>query len=80
MNEEEMMEIQQYLFQSPYSSQVQIGRPDPSAAQNEQTQDQTNALVKSSDQTRQEAQNFQSSQTKEVEPQVSSSKLLDTYA
>jgi len=26
------MNVDRYLFQSPYSSQVQIGRPDPSTA------------------------------------------------
>ena len=74
------MEIQQYLFQSPYSSQVQIGRVDPSVAQNETQQEQTSSLAESSNQTRKEAQNFQSSQTKEVQTQMSDSRLLDTYA
>ena len=29
------MNVDRYLFQSPYSSQVQIGRPDPAIVQKE---------------------------------------------
>lgn len=74
------MEIKQYLFQSPYSSQVQIGRPDPSVEQNQRTQEQTQSLVSNTNQTAKEAQQFNSTQTKEVTPSVASKDSLDLYA
>lgn len=33
--EEDMMNVDKYLFQSPYHSPVQFGRPDPSSKQEE---------------------------------------------
>lgn len=74
------MEIKQYLFQSPYSSQVQIGRLDPSVEQNQKAQEQTQSLVSSTNQTAKEAQQFNSAQTKEVTPSVTSKDSLDLYA
>jgi hypothetical protein len=74
------MEIKQYLFQSPYSSQVQIGRLDPSVEQNQKTQEQTQSLVNNTNQTAKEAQQFNSAQTKEVTPAVASKDSLDLYA
>ncbi|MCD6259391.1 MAG: hypothetical protein J7J31_07295 [Helicobacteraceae bacterium] len=74
------MEVKQYLFQSPYSSQVQIGRPDPSVEQNQKVREQTQSLVSNTNQTAKEAQQFNSTQTKEVTPSVASKDSLDLYA
>jgi len=74
------MEVKQYLFQSPYSSQVQIGRLDPSVEQNQKAQEQTQSLVSNTNQTAKEAQQFSATQTKEVTPSVASKDSLDLYA
>lgn len=74
------MEVKQYLFQSPYSNQVQIGRPDPSVEQNQKVQEQTQSLVSSTNQTAKEAQQFKATQTKEVTPSVAPKDSLDLYA
>ena len=69
------MQVQRYLFQSPYSSPVQFGRPDPTTKDN--TQDQQ--LLKQTNETAFKAQVFESSQKKEVTPTVSNNRL-DVYA
>ena len=75
------MNINRYLFQSPYSSQVQIGRPDPSVKTEENTQKGGSELTKNTNQTLKEAQTFQTSQVSEVKPKVESSSAgLDIYA
>lgn len=74
------MNVSSYLFQSPYSSPVQVGRVDPSAKQEEQKPQQSASSVPNTNQTLQEAQAFASSQVKEVTPMVDSQKLLDVYA
>jgi hypothetical protein len=70
------MEISRYLFESPYSSQVQIGRKDTSVSDQKNSQ----SLVDTSNQTATKAQSFESSQTKEVKPAVDSKNSLDVYA
>jgi len=79
------MEVSQYLFQSPSSSQVQVGRPDPSSKQSEPTKQesttQSNASVPN--ESLKNAQSFQATQTQEVTPTVESSEPvngLDVYA
>jgi hypothetical protein len=78
------MTVNRYLFQSPYSSQVQVGRLDPSVKQESDAQKASTELSKNSNETLQKAQNFQASQVSEVKPKVEaaadSSKLLDVYA
>jgi hypothetical protein len=74
------MNTTQYLFQSPYNTQVQFGRPDPSSEQNQKLQSDTNKLNQQTNSTAKEASNFQTNQTSEVKPTVSSSNLLDIYA
>jgi len=66
------MQVAQYTFQSPYSSQVQIGRPDTSVKQ-EQSAPNTND-------TQQKAESFAATQVKEVTPTVNTNQLLDVYA
>jgi hypothetical protein len=79
------MNVSSYLFQSPYSSPVQVGRIDPSAKQEDvkkedtKPQEDTTSTLQT-DQKSQEAQAFAASQVKEVTPEVKDQKLLDTYA
>ncbi len=74
------MNTTQYLFQSPYNSQVQFGRPDPLSDQNEKTGEAVSSLTKDTNTTAKEAQSFQQSQTKEATPTVESPNKLDIYA
>ena len=70
------MKTQSYLFQSPYSSQVQIGRPDPNVQAQTSMQEAPNQV----EQSVKEAQSFKTSQQSEVKPSVTSPFTLDTYA
>ncbi|MDA7817153.1 hypothetical protein N9A28_03065 [Sulfurimonas sp.] len=81
------MQVNRYIFQSPYSSQVQFGTPDPSVkketetqtqSQNTQQQTTTQAQVIPNESV-QNAQSFASTIIKEVTPTVSNN-ILDTYA
>jgi hypothetical protein len=72
------MTVQSYIFQSPYSSQVQIGRPDPSAKQDSQGSD--TQTLENTNQTLQEAKSFQATQTQDVSPSVTTNQHLDLYA
>ena len=76
------MNVSSYIFQSPYSSQVQVGRPDPSvkredsasaSASSAQSAPVVNEVVS-------EAESFEATQTSAVAPTVSSDNLLDVYA
>ncbi|WP_373071309.1 hypothetical protein [Sulfurimonas sp.] len=68
------------MFQSPYHSQVQFGRVDPSSQNQEKTQNDLNGINNATNTTLKDAQNFQTTQTSEVKPTVSSSNQLDVYA
>jgi len=77
------MNVGSYIFQSPYSSQVQVGRPDPSVKSEESENSTTQSSAGSFtavNSTATEAQTFQSTQVSEVEPTVESNQLLDVYA
>ncbi|MBU1217720.1 hypothetical protein KJ870_04860 [bacterium] len=79
------MNVSSYLFQSPYSSPVQVGRLDPSTKQEDVKQEDTKSQQSTvsapqADLKQQEAQVFAASQVKEVTPAVKSEKLLDMYA
>jgi len=70
------MTVDRYIFQSPYSSAVQVGRPDPSV---KKESDASSAeLPKALNETVQKAQSFQETQKGEVKTTVSSNKL-DIY-
>lgn len=43
------MEVSSYIFQSPYSSAVQVGRPDPQAQKQESQNSESNALLQTQD-------------------------------
>lgn len=68
------MDITRYTFQSPYSSQVQIGKPETSTIKGD------SELPKSTNESLKNAQSFQATQIKEVTPKVDSNPTLDTYA
>lgn len=74
------MNITRYIFQSPYPSQVQIGRPDPSAKQDVSASQQGTQILENTNDTASKAQTYLSSEKKEVKPTVNSANLLDTYA
>ncbi|QFR50231.1 hypothetical protein FJR48_11020 [Sulfurimonas lithotrophica] len=74
------MNTTRYLFQSPYHSQVQFGRPDPSSEQNQKTDNNLTNLNDVNNSVQKEAQSFQATQTTEVKPKVSSANKLDVYA
>ena len=84
------MNVTRYIYQSPYSSPVQFGTPDASAKSEDSTQQKSESSTgqksantqnfKLPNESLQNAQNFKTAQTKEVEPTVDTSKLLDVYA
>jgi len=73
------MQVNRYIFQSPYSNQVQIGRPDPSLSIEQTTSENTSGLMESTNTSLQNAQSFQATQTSEVTPTVTNDSLLDVY-
>jgi hypothetical protein len=72
--EEDVMDITRYTFQSPYANQVQIGKLDTSSIKGD------SELPKSTNESLKNAENFKATQIKEVAPKVSSDPALDTYA
>ncbi|MCW8895575.1 hypothetical protein [Sulfurimonas sp.] len=74
------MQVTRYLFQSPYSNQIQIGRPDTSSSTKQSGIENDSGLQKAANQSLQNAEAFKATQIQEVKPAVSSNSLLDTYA
>lgn len=70
------MNVTQYTFQSPSSSQVQVGRLDPSTVKEQKTQ----SAPTNTNTTQNEAKSFAATQVKAVTPTVESLRLLDVYA
>ncbi len=68
------MQVAQYTFQSPSTSQVQVGRLDPSSIKEEKA---VSAPVKNEIQTKTES--FVATQVGEVKPTVTA-KSIDVYA
>jgi hypothetical protein len=67
------MEVTRYLFQSPYSSQVQVGRPETSTSSNTSGADtQSNPVAN--------VTSLESKVTQESPKAEPADKLLDTYA
>lgn len=76
------MNVGSYIFQSPYSSQVQVGRPDPNAKSENVSSESGNSFT-AVNSTAQEAQTLKTTQVSEVKPTVDSTEptqLLDVYA
>ena len=69
------MEVRHYIYQSPYNSPVQFGRPDTSEGQKQETE-----LLEKSDATLQKAQQIHTSMQKESEIQINTQNKLDLYA
>jgi len=74
------MNVSSYIFQSPYSSQVQVGRPDPSVKQNDSSTQGSDVSFSAVNTTVEEAQTVKATQVQEVKPAVESAQLLDIYA
>lgn len=67
------MEVTRYTFQSPYPNQVQVGRPDPTAAKEQSAQKEGSQLLEATNQTQQKAQDFVQTQKSEVTPTLKTS-------
>lgn len=79
------MEVAQYLFQSPSSSSVQVGRLDPSSKQEESSSktSENTAAQEAPVQVKTAAEIITGTSANTVEnisPTVSSKQLLDVYA
>lgn len=75
------MNVNSYIFQSPYSNQVQIGRLDPSSSNNETSvnQEATNTIQQAAKQAP-KFENMDTQKTTETEPVQTSNTSLDLYA
>jgi len=74
------MQVAQYTFQSPSSSQVQIGRLDPSSKEDVTDQSASAQSTSSTNETLQDDKSFETTPVLEVNPAVKSEQLLDLYA
>ncbi len=74
------MQVKSYTFQSPYPSQVQVGRADSSSSQNKKTEENTSKLTQESNETLKNAEVLTDTQAQEVQVKVSGEHLLDVYA
>ncbi|QOY54453.1 hypothetical protein HUE87_11330 [Candidatus Sulfurimonas marisnigri] len=74
------MEVTRYIFQSPYSSQVQVGRADTVSVGSKNTADSSSGLDGAINQALSNAENFEATQVKELELTISSDSILDIYA
>ncbi len=72
------MEVAQYLFQSPSTSSVQIGKLDPSSKEDTSTKIPTQST--SPAKTAGEIMTGKSTEVSVVTPTVQSNRLLDVYA
>lgn len=79
------MNVASYTYQTPSSSAVQVGKLDPSSVKEEEKPEETTQTksdgdsMETSNETLTNAKNFQTAQTTEVTPAVSSQKILDIY-
>ena len=76
------MNVNSYVYQSPSSQSVQFGRPDPSSSTNSRkdSDSSNSSLDRSTNETFQKAQSFESSQKSKVKPSVESGGTIDIYA
>ena len=75
------MNVSKYLFQSPYNSLVQVGRPDPSSSKDTEVQAQL-STSSSNVSSKSQPEFTQAEATQEVssENSVELTQLLDVYA
>lgn len=78
MIEEDVMQVAKYTFQSPSTSQVQVGRLDPSSVKEEKSSSQAELPSSALNKTAAEAQSFAQTQVKEVKPTLSENSI-DLY-
>jgi len=71
------MTVNSYIFQSPSSSQVQVGRLDTSVNQGSSS---SSAGLDTTSKSLQDAKSFQASQKSEVKVTIQNEQLLDVYA
>ena len=77
MKKEDVMQVAQYLFQSPSPNPVQVGRLDPSSLKKEQSSSES--LPKEAlNTTASKAESFAATQVKEVKPTVAENSI-DLY-
>ncbi|MCD6432539.1 MAG: hypothetical protein J7L21_00720 [Sulfurimonas sp.] len=79
------MNVASYTYQTPSPSAVQVGKLDPSSVKEEVKKEDTSqenftTIATDTNEIQKNAENFQASQTTEVEPTVTSERLLDIYA
>ena len=77
------MTVNRYLFQSPSSSQVQVGRPDPSVKQDDASSTSSSQQLDTSSKKTQpvhETQVQSADTLQNVSVDVSEAPLLDVYA
>ena len=72
----------QYIFQSPSSSKVQIGRLDTTTSSEQNTTKTTEEEKNTTNESKTfaDSKSFQETQTKEVQPIEDANQLLDIYA
>jgi len=69
------MKVAQYIYQSPSTSAVQVGRPDTSAKE-----ESSGSKAPNTNQIQKKAESFAATQVKPVTPTVNSNQRLDVYA
>jgi len=74
------MQVNSYVFQSPYPSPVQVGRADASNQESKKTQDDKNNSAKDSTQASKNADTFENTRAKEARSGIAPKQILDTYA
>ncbi|RLA72805.1 MAG: hypothetical protein DRG78_23365 [Epsilonproteobacteria bacterium] len=77
------MTVDKYIFQSPYSSQVQVGRPAPSAGSDSGSSSVNQEAANNTQSAPREIPSFESMDTQkatEVTPTENSDTLLNLYA
>lgn len=67
------MDVTRYTFQSPYPSQIQVGKPDTSVSK----EGGASNLSNGTNEVLQKAKEFESSNKQEVKPSVETQNLLD---
>ncbi len=69
------MDVARYTFQSPYSSQIQIGKLDPSSVKQDEKSKQEAIGLESA-----KVEPLKNTQKQDVQAAADSSVLLDVYA
>ena len=72
------MQVAQYLFQSPSTSAVQVGRLDPSSVKEASSQSSASLPKAAINETASKAESFAQTQTQEVKPTVTANSI-DLY-